>query len=385
MPSDLVALAAPQVSAIANNLNEVLGKNKVRAGFVDMLSKKPVFLESLEPEGRREPRLTGIIPGRGKPISVLPPRSWDLIAGYGDLKESIEGDLLHPLFEPEKYRGLAANSLLLYGLPGCGKSLIGRMIAEKAQLPHQIVTPSDLTSMWLGEGVSKIRQLFDWALKHAPCLLIIDELDAVAPRRQEVNMHSDEKRQVSELLTQFDRIADKRVVVVATTNYLQGIDMAIQRSGRFDLKVPVFPPTKKDREEIFRYYLTSPPIDGLDGIVSIDVQELACFTPLFSPADINGVVQSAARRAVHEGAKTQTPTLTPNMLHETIKAYPRSIKPDAAQTWLDEVTQEISRDDARIEPLQRDIDLVRAELPAKTSGALGQAAEFLRELWDSNV
>ena len=103
----------------------------------------------------------------------------------------------------------------------------------------------------------KTRALFDWALKQSPCLLVLDELDAIAPQRREIEMHSDEKRQVNELLTQLDRISGKDVVVVATTNYVRGIDRAIKRSGRFDVRLPVFPPDKADRVKIFDYYLSA--------------------------------------------------------------------------------------------------------------------------------
>jgi len=217
--------------------------------------------------------------------------------------------------------------------------------------------PSDLTSMWLGEGVAKTRELFDWALKHSPCLLIIDELDAIAPQRRAANMHTDEMRQVNELLTQLDRISNSGVMVVATTNYPKGIDSAIQRSGRFDLKIPVFPPTEDDRAEIFRYYLTK--LKELPGISACDIKQLAKDTPLFSPADIKALVNSAARKAIRKSSESEPPALTHEMLLESVGTHPRSIRTEAAEDWLKEVTEEISPDNREIEALQRDIETVR--------------------------
>jgi AAA+ superfamily predicted ATPase len=365
VPSDIAALATNQVTSIARNLNFALGANKVRPGFVDMVSGTPVFFEI---EEMPAPQSSFQLRGTPRQHPTAEPHQVNLgnIAGYSDLKKRIEDDILAPLTEAAKYRRhgqLNASGLLLYGLPGCGKSLMGQAIAGETGRRHRSLVPSDLTSMWLGESVAKTRELFDWALKHSPCVLIIDELDAIASQRSEANMHTSEKRQVNELLTQLDRISNKGVVVVATTNYLRGIDTAIQRSGRFDLKVPVFPPTKEDRADIFKYYLKYPQLKEFPGITdSADsdikelIEELAVATPLFSPADIKAVVCSAARQAVRKSAP---PALTHQMLRESVRGHNRSIQVDAAQAWLEEVAQEISPDQPEIAALQRDIETVR--------------------------
>jgi len=248
--------------------------------------------------------------------------------------------------------------LLLYGLPGCGKSLMAQAIAGTADRRHRSVVPSDLTSMWLGEGVTKTRELFDWAIKNSPCVLIIDELDGIGTQRQEYNMHSDEKRQVNELLTQLDRISNKGVVVVATTNYLRGIDTAVQRSGRFDLKVAVFPPNKSDRAAIFKFYLRIlRQFTGItDGGTEEFLEELAEISPLFSPADIKAAVHSAARRGVRD---PEGPILTEQILRDSVRGKMPSIRVGMAQDWLNQMAQESLSDQSEIEALQQDIEIVR--------------------------
>lgn len=212
--------------------------------------------------------------------------------------------------------------------------------------------PSDLTSMWRGESVVKTRELFDWAIKHAPCLLILDELDAVAPQRREHNMHSDEKRQVNELLTQFDRIADRGVVVVATTNYTRGLDAAIQRSGRFDIKLPVFPPDEADRKAIFSYYLSR--LRGCSSIGAIDTAHLASQTVLFTPADIRTVVQNAARRKVLTMAEELI--LSTEDILGVAQQHPRSIRREIAKNWAKEVAGDLGASHPQLLWLNDEID-----------------------------
>jgi len=337
VPSDVALLGHDHLSTLVRNLNHALGKESIRYGFVDMLTENPVFLE-VEPPQPPEARLVGT-PWRNRATVTTQPLTWDDIAGYSDVKELIRQDILDPLLEPYIYAryGLnAANGLLLYGLPGCGKSLIGRVLATEAGLTCRLVLPSDITSMWLGEGVMKIRTLFDWVLKQAPCMLVLDELDAVAPQRKEGNMHTDEKCQVNELLVQLDRVAGRGVVIVATTNYVRGIDSTIQRSGRFDLKLPIFPPNETDRQAIFTYYLGALQRSGFSGIEGIDTARLATEAMLYTPADIKAVVQTAARRRVRTAVEEQPPALRTDDVRQAMRQHTRSIKQDVGQLWFNE-------------------------------------------------
>jgi len=287
------------------------------------------------------------------------PLGWGSIAGYEAVKRLLTEDVLDPLKNPEKYRahGLtSANGLLLYGLPGCGKSLIGRVLAREVGLGCKVVLPSDLTSMWVGEGVGKIRDIFDWALDQEDgCLLVLDELDAVAPARSESNMHTNEKRQVNELLVQLDRVAKKPVIVVGTTNYVCGIDSAIRRSGRFDVKLPVYPPNRDDRKAIFGHYVSNLKNFDTDDVLG-GLDALADRTPLFAPADIEAVVNLAARRAVRAGGDGTKPRLTALALRGITDAHQRSIRREAAIDWVREARQELGAAEAsRLDALTREI------------------------------
>jgi AAA+ superfamily predicted ATPase len=357
VPSDVALLAGDQLGALARNLNTALGSEKLQIGFVDLIDERPVFVRPIALPGM-DLKFVGASWRRKQLPQPTTPLTWDDVAGYADMKARIAQDLLAPLRDGARYRahGLApANGLLLYGLPGCGKSYIGRVLAHEAGLTCRLVLPSDLSSMWLHESVTKTRELFDWAIKQAPCLLIIDELDAVAPQRREHNMHSDEKRQVNELLTQFDRIADKGVVVVATTNYVRGLDAAIQRSGRFDIKLPVFPPNEADRQAIFHYYLSPPQLEGFAGLDQIDTFQLASQATLFTPSDIRVVVQAAARRRIH-AATNGSFTLTTEELLQAVQQHPRSIRHEMASVWLSEVSEELGARHPRLVWLGEEIE-----------------------------
>jgi len=356
VPNDVALLASEQLSALTRNLNTALGSSKLRCGFVDILAETPVFLSSDTYVSTTDVRLSGVS-WRTRKTIVTQPLTWDDIAGYSDLKERLREDLLDPLLDPDKYskHGLcAANGLLLYGLPGCGKSLIGRVLAGETGLVCRLIVPSDVTSMWLGEGVIKIRALFDWALKQSPCLLVLDELDAVAPQRKEENMHTDEKRQVNELLAQLDRISGKGVVVVATTNYVRGIDTAIQRSGRFDVKLPVFPPDEADRAKIFEYYLSPPRLKEFKNKQAIDTKRLAAEAILFTPADIKTAVQTAARQAIRE-TNSYGPLLSTETICKAIRQHPRSVRRNMAREWFEEAVEEFGHQDKRLAWLDEEI------------------------------
>lgn len=367
VPSDVAALASARLEAIAANLRTQRSDLTVRWGYVDLEHDVPVFLQCPPAEAARAPTLARS--WRERKQSPVHKLNWGDVAGYDSVKQLIEEDLVDPLKNPGKYRehGLtSASGLLLYGLPGCGKSLIGRVLASDAGLTCRVVLPSDLTSMWLGGSVEKVRSVFDWALEQEDgCLLVLDELDAVAPVRSERNMHTDEKRAVNELLVQLDRIASKPIMVVATTNYVNGIDSAVRRSGRFDVKVPVFPPTVEDRKAIFSHYIRRlSRFELADALGAVD--RLAAKTPLFAPCDIEAVVNIAARRAVR-AASGREPLLTESDLGVLIDGHRRSISEDAARSWLVEAKQELGATQARrLAELETEVS---SAYPSKSKGA----------------
>lgn len=355
-PRDIALLARHQVSAIVRNIaGDAI--DRVRLGFVDLKDRRPVFLSLVAPP-RGHVRVQGVAWREARKPVVQRKLEWQDVAGYTDLKARLKGDLLGPLIEPARYEkfGVSApNGLLLYGLPGCGKSLIGRVLAAQAGLTCRRFVPSDVTSMWLGEGVEKIREVFTWALKQAPSMLIFDEFDGIAPQRSEANMHTDEKRQVNELLAQLDRLSGKQVVVVATTNYARGIDTAVRRSGRFDVKIPVFPPTESDRHDIFQYYLGEAARRGMQGTDGVDVHALAAASRLFTPSDIRCIIDGAVRWAVGRSDEQSAPTLETGELLTRAGAHPRTIQRDDAIQWLAETRLELGRADVGLESLEREV------------------------------
>jgi AAA+ superfamily predicted ATPase len=355
VPHDVALLAPSQICAIARNLSS--STLHVQPGVVDLMSGIPIMLQH-EEEPRPEVRLSGATWREPKQPTEDKQLTWNDVAGYQDLKSRLTDDLIRPLTNPERYAkfGLAApNGLLLYGLPGCGKSLIGRVLAGLGDLTCRRIVPSDLTSMWIGEGVAKTRELFDWALKQPSCLLIIDEIDAIAPQRSEHNMHVDEKRQVNEILAQLDRIADKPVMVVGTTNYICGIDTAIRRSGRFDLKIPVLPPNESDRKEIFEYYLNPALRSGISGLNKINTSKLASLTTLFSPADIKVVVETATRRAIARTDGDSRVALSTDAILKVMEGHQRSIPKGMALEWLKEARLELGDSEEGLLWLEREI------------------------------
>lgn len=363
VPSDVALLAAEHLTCLVRNLERTERGPQLRLACVDLHEDRPVFLHH-EPLSRSAPVIRGTSWRESRKPAAEQKFTWNHVAGYSDLQQRIRRDVLEPLRDPEKYSryGVGApNGLLLYGLPGCGKSLIGRVLAGEADLACRLIAPSDLTSMWLGEGVAKIRELFDWALKQAPCLIVIDEFDALATQRREHNMHSDEKRQVNELLAQLDRIADKRVAVVATTNYVTGIDAAIRRSGRFDVKIPVFPPTVDDRREIFAHYLSAERLRGVEGLTALDVRALAETTPLYTPADIKAVVDTALRRAISRVEGDGSPHLSTEDLQGVLRHHQRAIQRDAAIGWIRETRQELGPADKALMRLEEEVRQVYEE------------------------
>jgi AAA+ superfamily predicted ATPase len=358
VPNDVALLGTRQLRAVACNLS--VGGRTVRAGFLDLNQQCPVFLDTNVPAPAAPARVSGAswrtMGRRDQEVSVR----WTDVAGYENLKARVMADVLDPIRYPDKYSRYdisPPNSLLLYGLQGCGKSLVGRVLAGEAEVLCRRICPSDVTSMWLGEGVAKIRALFDWAIKQPACLIVLDEIDAVAPVRREHDMHTDEKRQVNELLAQLDRIARHNVSVVGTTNYLSGIDPAIRRSGRFDVKIPVFPPTLGDRREIFQHYLRYKRRSEIRGTSDVDIDALAQRTALYVPADIENIVNTALRRAVLDSDAERVPQISTDALLKMISETQRSVSRTGASQWIREVREE-SGGSEELEWLEREVQTV---------------------------
>ncbi|MBD2356381.1 ATP-binding protein [Tolypothrix sp. FACHB-123] len=149
----------------------------------------------------------------------------------------------------------AISGILFYGLPGCGKTLLANAFANESGRYFFKFSPADIISVWIGQSQKNIRDIFAQAKKKSPSVLFIDELDSIGFNRNEDNAHTDQKATINQLLIELNNLRNSNVIVIAATNYLSGIDSALKRSGRLDWKIPIFPPDKWERIEIFQHYL----------------------------------------------------------------------------------------------------------------------------------
>jgi len=222
------------------------------------------------------------------------PDLWRGVAGMRELKALLERDVVLPLQEPELYRQYRVslpNGILLYGPPGCGKTFIARKLAEVLAFHFIEVKPSDLGSIYVHGTQEKIGQLFSEARVHAPCLLFLDEIDALLPKRSGELYHH-YAAEVNEFLAQLNEAAASRLLVVGATNRLEKIDPAALRPGRFDKKLFVGPPDLEARLELLRLCMKDRPQ------VPFDFLPVARECAGYTCAELTFVVDEAARRAL---------------------------------------------------------------------------------------
>ncbi len=217
------------------------------------------------------------------------------VAGLAEAKQEVE-EIVSFLKCPDKYTKLGGKipkGALLVGPPGTGKTLMAKAMAGEANVPFFSMSGSDFVEMFVGVGASRVRDLFKQAKEKAPCIIFIDEIDAIGRARgRNPNMNSNDEREntLNQLLTEMDGFAtNSGVIILAATNRADILDSALMRAGRFDRQIYVDLPELKDREEIFKVHL-KPLSVGAD----VDVPFLAKQTPGFSGADIANVANEAA-------------------------------------------------------------------------------------------
>ena len=216
------------------------------------------------------------------------------VAGMEDLKKLLNENVLYVLRDKERaqrYKLTIPNGMLLYGPPGCGKTFIAERFAEEAGYNYQLVTASDLASIYIHGTQEKIGELFRQARAKAPTVLCFDEFEALVPRRTNVH-NANLSGEVNEFLTQLNNCGKSGVFVIATTNQPDLIDPAVLRRGRMDLLVYVPMPDSAARRELFRIHLADRPLSD-----DLNLQKLADKTPNFIASEIAYVVDTAARRA----------------------------------------------------------------------------------------
>jgi len=233
-----------------------------------------------------------------------PDLDFEDVGGMADLKETLVEKVVDPLERPELYEEYdlgVVNGVLLYGPPGTGKTYITRALAGKLGYNFVEVSPSDLTSSLVGEASDNVADLFDVARDNQPCLVFVDEIDAIAADRSGGAQKSQSERQmVNQFLTEMNDVQGEDVVVFAATNLLDSVDDAIKRSGRFDERIEVPPPDASARVAILRVHLRDRPVltDSIDWAAIEDLTEG------YSASDVELVAANAARQALQEARES---------------------------------------------------------------------------------
>ena len=223
------------------------------------------------------------------------------VAGLEEEKEELE-EIVDFLKSPKKYIQVGARipkGVLLVGPPGTGKTLLAKAVAGEAGVPFFTISGSDFVEMFVGVGASRVRDLFEEGKRHAPCIIFIDEIDAVA-RQRGTGMgggHDEREQTLNQLLVEMDGFGvNEGIIVMAATNRVDILDPAILRPGRFDRKVAVGRPDVKGREEILRVHAKDKPL-GED----VDLAQIARTTAGFTGADLENLLNEAAIEAARQG------------------------------------------------------------------------------------
>ena len=216
------------------------------------------------------------------------------VAGLDEEKQELE-EIVDFLKFPQKYRNLGARipkGILLVGPPGTGKTYISKAAAGEAGVPFFTISGSDFVEMFVGVGASRVRDLFEQAKKNSPCIIFIDEIDAVGRKRGAGlgGGHDEREQTLNQLLVEMDGFGDNiGIIILAATNRPDILDPALLRPGRFDRQVIIGIPDIKGREEVFRVHAKNKPLDP-----EVDLKVLARRTPGFTPADIENLLNEAA-------------------------------------------------------------------------------------------
>ena len=226
---------------------------------------------------------------------------FDDVEGVDEAEENLQ-EIVDYLHDPSKYREIGASmpkGVLLVGPPGTGKTMLAKAVAGEAEVPFFSMSGSEFVEMFVGMGASKVRDLFKQAKEKAPCIVFIDEIDAIGQKRNSGNFGGNDEREqtLNQLLTEMDGFeGNSGVIILAATNRPESLDPALTRPGRFDRRVPVELPDLKGREAILKVHAAKVKTED-----NIDYQAIARMASGASGAELANIVNEAALRAVRDG------------------------------------------------------------------------------------
>ena len=244
------------------------------------------------------------------------------VAGEDEAKENLQ-EVVNYLHDPSKYQEIGASmpkGILLVGPPGTGKTMLAKAVAGESNVPFFSISGSEFVEMFVGMGASKVRDLFSQAKEKAPCIVFIDEIDAIGQKRSGGGQYggNDEREQtLNQLLTEMDGFEDNSgVIILAATNRPESLDPALTRPGRFDRRVPVELPDLKGREEILKVHARK-----IKVAEDVDFSVVARMASGASGAELANIVNEAALRAVRDGRKLVTQADLEESIETVIAGY----------------------------------------------------------------
>ena len=243
------------------------------------------------------------------------------VAGEDEAKENLQ-EIVNYLHDPSKYQEIGASmpkGILLVGPPGTGKTMLAKAVAGESQVPFFSISGSEFVEMFVGMGASKVRDLFSQAKEKAPCIVFIDEIDAIGQKRSGGQYGGNDEREqtLNQLLTEMDGFDDNSgVIILAATNRPESLDPALTRPGRFDRRVPVELPDLKGREEILKVHAKK-----IKLAENVDFGTVARMASGASGAELANIVNEAALRAVRDGRRLVTQADLEESIETVIAGY----------------------------------------------------------------